>query len=422
MTPTVPAPPRKNILLLIPQLTYGGAERVFHDHGRELARHHRVVECVFESGTEVAFPTQNQLVALDVPAGAGPLGKLRALVRRVRRVKELKRAHRIDVCISHLEGADYLNLLSKGPEQVVLCIHNSKRHDPNIRGALGGLRRRVLMPVLYRAADRVVAVSRDLRQELLDTFGLRPAQVVTINNFFDVAGIRAKSAEALPAPDEALFRDYPVLISAGRLSPEKNQRGLLPVLRLLQTEDRVPRARLALLGDGPEREELLASCRELGLRAWSAWQTPPGPPDPERYDVFFFGFQANPFRYIARATVSVLPSDTEGFPMALCEAMACGVPVAATDCPTGPREILAPATPAAQRALGPEWTEYGLLLPLLTAGPLVAQNARLWSSALAGLLQEPARCREYAAQARRRVQDFAPGPIMRQWEAVIQGS
>lgn len=420
MRPDVSEQKRKNILLLIPQLTYGGAERVFHDHGQELARHHRVIECVFDSRTDVAFPTQNQLVALDVPAGTGPLGKLWTLVQRVRRVKELKRQYDIDVCISHLEGADYLNLLSKGAEKVVLCIHNSKRHDPNIRGALGGLRRRVLMPVLYRAADRVVAVSRDLRQELLDTFGLRPAQVVTINNFFDVEGIRAKSREALPAAEEALFSNYPVLISAGRLSPEKNQLGLLPVLRRLQTEERLPQTRLVLLGDGPQREALLARCQQLGLRAWSAWQDPQGAPDPAQYDVFFFGFQANPFRYIARATISVMPSDTEGFPMALCEAMACGVPVVATDCPTGPREILAPVTPAMQRAAKAEWAEYGLLLPLLTAGPLVAQNACQWSSALAGLLQNAAQRQDYAAKALRRVQNFAPGPIMQQWESVIQ--
>ncbi|WP_140465035.1 glycosyltransferase [Hymenobacter nivis] len=411
---------RKNILLLIPQLTYGGAERVFHDHGQELARHHRVIECVFDSRTEVAFPTQNQLVALDVPAGTGPLGKLRALVQRVQRVRALKREHEIDLCISHLEGADYLNLLSKGTEKVVLCIHNSKRHDPNIQGAIGALRRRVLMPVLYRAADLVVAVSRDLRQELLDTFGLQPAQVVTINNFFDVEGIRTKSREVLPSEEEDLFSNYPVLISAGRLSPEKNQLGLLPVLRLLQTEGQMPQARLVLLGDGPQREELLARCQQLGLRAWSAWQAIQGPPDPVLYDVFLFGFQANPFRYISRATVSVMPSDTEGFPMALCEAMACGVPVAATDCPTGPREILAPDTPATQRAEQAEWAEYGLLLPLLTAGTLVAQNTSEWSGALASLLREPVRRQQYAAQALQRVQHFAPGPIMQQWETVIQ--
>ncbi|OGX84181.1 glycosyltransferase [Hymenobacter glacialis] len=332
MSTTTAAPPRKNILLLIPQLTYGGAERVFHDHGQQLARHHHVVECVFDSGTEVAFPTSNTLVTLDVPAGVGIVGKLCSFVQRIGRVKQLKREHRIDVCISHLEGADYLNLLSKGPEQVLLCVHNSKRHDPNIQGALGWLRRRVLMPWLYRAADYIVPVSRDLRQELIDLFGLTPAKVVTINNFFDVDGIRQRSQQPLTAAEQTLFGQHSVLITAGRLAREKNQTALLEVLHTMRSQGNQA-AKLVLLGDGPLRAGLLLRCQELGLRSWQVWD---GTPLTSDFDVYFLGFQNNPFQYIARAAVSLLSSSTEGFPMALCEAMACGVPVVSTDCPTGP--------------------------------------------------------------------------------------
>ncbi|MCC2547907.1 glycosyltransferase [Hymenobacter sp. BT175] len=412
---TAAAPRRKNILLLIPQLTYGGAERVFHDHGQELARRHHVVECVFDSRTEVAFPTSNTLVALDVPAGAGIVGKLTTFVQRVQRVKALKREHRIDVCISHLEGADYLNLLSKGSEQVLLCIHNSKRHDPNITGALGWVRRRLLMPLLYRGADFIVPVSRDLRQELIDLFGLSSRKVVTINNFFDVEGIRQRSQEPLDPAEQALFDQHPVLITAGRLAREKNQTALLEVLhRLRRTGDQA--TRLVLLGDGPLRADLLQRCQELGLRSWQAWDSTPLTPD---FDVYFLGFQSNPFRYIARAAVSLLSSSTEGFPMALCEAMACGVPVASTDCPTGPREILAPQTPADQYAATPEMAEFGVLLPLLGAGPALEQSAPVWADTLAALLADPAKRSYYAAQAHARVQDFAPQKIMQQWEALL---
>jgi glycosyltransferase involved in cell wall biosynthesis len=412
---TAAAPARKNILLLIPQLTYGGAERVFHDHGQELARHHHVIECVFDSRTEVAFPTTNTLVALDVPAGTGVVGKLRSFVGRIRRVKQLKREHHIDICISHLEGADYLNLLSKGPEQVLLCVHNSKRHDPNIRGALGWLRRRVLMPWLYRAADYIVPVSRDLRQELIDLFGLAPAKVVTINNFFDVEGIRSRSQQPLSAAEQALFAQHPVLITAGRLANEKNQTALFEVLHTMRRHGNQV-AKLVLLGDGPLRADLLQRCQELGLRSWQIWD---GAPLTSDFDVYFLGFQNNPFQYIARAAVSLLSSSTEGFPMALCEAMACGVPVVSTDCPTGPREILAPQTPAAQYAATPEWAEFGLLLPLLGAGPTLAQSAPVWAETLSSLLADPARRTYYAAQAHARVQDFAPGKIMQQWEALL---
>lgn len=405
----------QTILLLIPQLTYGGAERVFHDHARELARHHRVIECVFDSRTEVAFPTENRLLALDVPPGAGLIGKLRTFIGRIRRVRALKREHNVSVCISHLEGADYLNLLSKGPEKTILLIHNSKRHDPNIRGALGWLRRRVLMPVLYRSADRIVTVSRDLRQEMITLFGLPPQQVQTINNFFDVDGIQRRSQEPLPAAAEALFAQYPVLITAGRLSREKNQAALLPVLQELRRLGDA-RTKLALLGDGPTREAVLSQSRALGLRTWSVWDEQPLTPD---FDVYFFGFQANPFQYVSRAVLSLLPSMTEGFPMALCEAMACGVPVASTDCPTGPREILAPTTPAEQYAAAPEWAEFGLLLPLLNEGANLKPAAPVWAQALTVLLNDAGRRAHYAAQAQTRVQNFAPGIIMQQWEQLL---
>lgn len=414
---TTPDPGKKKILLLTPHLTFGGAERVFHDHGEQFARlGHQVTECLFDQKV-IAFPTQNALISLDVPGRPGVPGKLRTFWERVRRTVQIKRETGAQVCISHLEGADYLNLLSKGTERVILCIHNSKRHDPNIQGAVGWLRRAVLMPRLYQRADKIVCVSRDLRQELLDTFGLPSEKVVTINNFFDVEGIARKSREPLTAAEEAVFADNPVLLASGRLGPEKNQLALLPVLAELHRRGQHrQQSKLVLLGDGPVRPQLLAKCQELGLRAWQAEDGHPFGPG---YDVYFLGFQTNPFRYLARATVSLLPSLTEGFPMALCESMACRVPMAAADCPTGPREILAPQTLAGQYAAAPEWAEFGLLLPILTPGEALPAAVSQWADALSTLLDDPGLRRRYVAKAHERVQDFAPARIMQQWEAVL---
>ncbi|RYE91453.1 MAG: glycosyltransferase [Cytophagaceae bacterium] len=148
---------------------------------------------------------------------------------------------------------------------------------------------------------------------------------------------------------------------------------------------------------------------------------PPPPENSVEFEVFFMGFQANPFRFVRRATVAVLSSLNEGFPLALCEAMACGVPVASADCSTGPREILAPNTPLKQYAAAPEWAEYGLLLPML--GKTRAEHAATaqpWVAALGELLNDPARRAHYAAQASRRADDFATRPVMAQWEQLIE--
>lgn len=412
----------KNILLLIPELRFGGSGRVFHDHGRAFARAgHAVTECVFDSRARIDFPTQNQFVGLDVaPAGVSALGKLRMLGRRVRRLRQLKRELRIDVCISHLEGADYLNLLSRGREQVVLCVHNSKRHDPAYSGVAGWLRRRVLMPLLYRRATRVVAVSRGLRQELIDYLRLPAGLVETITNFIEPAAIRARARVGLPPAEAAWLAQGPVLVAAGRLAPEKNHLALLPVLAGLRAAGH-PTLRLLLLGDGPTRPALLAAAAALGLRACDGAALGNSlPPDPAA-NVLLLGFQANPFPYVAHAAVSVLPSLTEGFGLALGEALACGVPVASADCPTGPREILAPATPLGPPTAGPEWAEFGLLLPVLRPeAPDYAASLAAWVAGLGELLGSAARRAHYAAQAPRRVAGLAPTPALARWEALLQ--
>ena len=84
------------------------------------------------------------------------------------------------------------------------------------------------------------------------------------------------------------------------------------------------RARLVILGEGPDRDGLTALARKLGIAD----------------QVDFPGFESNPFASMARARVFVLSSRFEGLPTVLIEAMACGVPVVSTDCPSGPGEIL----------------------------------------------------------------------------------
>jgi hypothetical protein len=126
---------RKKILMIIPNLGLGGAQRAFHDHSVELSKYYDVTEAVFDLDSENLYPSGNPLVTLGVEGGGSILDKARNFWQRVAQLRLLKRKVRADVCISHLEGADYVNILSKGSEKVVLLIQGSKTYDDNISGA-----------------------------------------------------------------------------------------------------------------------------------------------------------------------------------------------------------------------------------------------------------------------------------------------
>ena len=307
-----------------------------------------------------------------------------------------------------------MNLLSGGPGKTILCVHGSKLHDANIRGPIGWLRKNVLIPALYNRADRIVTVSRDIIPELVEGFGVKLEKLLTINNFFEVARIEAKSQEPLSAAEAAVYAAAPVLVTSGRLTLQKNQTPLLGIfMALLQQQQ----AKLVFVGDGELREPLVTYARTLGLRVFAAWEETLLTP---HYDVYFLGLQQNPFKYLRPATAFVFPSAWEGFPMALGEAMICGLPVLSTDCPTGPREMLAPATSAPNKPLRRvETGAYGMLLPMLNQPATLASDQAEWTTALTTLLAnapEQARLGQLAAQ---RMQDFTRERIFGQWVKLI---
>jgi glycosyltransferase involved in cell wall biosynthesis len=83
--------------------------------------------------------------------------------------------------------------------------------------------------------------------------------------------------------------------------------------------------------------------------------------------VIFLGYKENPYRYFNKSKIYVLSSIFEGFPNALVEAMSCGLPVVAADCPSGPREILSPSSSLHEEFKVVTMSEYGILVPKMNS-------------------------------------------------------
>lgn len=180
------------------------------------------------------------------------------------------------------------------------------------------LQRRRLGDWTYRTADCVVSNSSVLSRDLINFYQLPATKVHTWLNSRDFDRIdrhAARDDAAWPLPGKRI-------VVTGRLAPQKGFDALLQAIARL--DDTTLPVQVAILGQGPDETSLkeLAAKLEITDR------------------VRFLGFQANPFAYYRTADVFVLSSRFEGLPNALIEAMACRVPVIATDCPTGPREIL----------------------------------------------------------------------------------
>src|SRR5690625_2500259 len=131
-------------------------------------------------------------------------------------------------------------------------------------------------------------------------------------NFYYIEGINELAKEPVEQRFELLF-DHPTIITVGRLTKQKGHWHLIRAFKIVKNE--IPNAKLVILGDGPLKSYLISLSKQLELED----------------DVYFLGFQKNPFKYLVNSDVYAFPSLYEGFPNALCEAMACGLPVISTD-------------------------------------------------------------------------------------------
>lgn len=184
--------------------------------------------------------------------------------------------------------------------------------------------KRIFVPYLvrrlYSGADAVVAVSDGVADNLAAFARLPRERIRVIHNPVVTDQCGQTSAQDTSHPWLAEHH-IPLVIGAGRLTRQKEFGTLVQAFSLVR---RHRLARLMILGEGEERDSLEALVRRLGLGQ----------------HVQMPGFVPNLAGYTANASLLVLSSAWEGFGNVLVEALACGCPVASTDCPSGPREIL----------------------------------------------------------------------------------
>lgn len=217
-------------------------------------------------------------------------------------------------------AAAIINLIPFQQTRYVITEHNDPILTHKATKTIKTKMARLFRSVLFPRVAHIVTVSEGLREPLIRNFGCSLDRTTTIYNPIPVAQIQQRSTA--PVTHRWLTqRDVPVILSVGRLHIAKDFIGLIEAFEIVRkTRD----ARLLIIGDGPERTSLEKEVSERGLSD----------------EIDLPGFSDNPYAYMSKADVFVLSSQWEGFAIVVAEALACGQKVVATDCPSGPAEIL----------------------------------------------------------------------------------
>jgi glycosyltransferase involved in cell wall biosynthesis len=301
------------VCFVIPSLTSGGAERVAVTVLSALADDYERVLYIFSGADGVYFDR-------IAPGVQVVIAREHSWLRRLVELARFLRAARPDVVMPFLSYfiTALAVWLSRVPARVVFNQGTPTTgflEDPDFSWRQP-LRRALFAAATrwaYRRAAAIVVTSRGVADDLVDHYGVPRSQIRILHNPVDLDAIASAAREPL----DATASGGPVLVAAGRLASVKDY----PLL--IEAMSRLAAPRAWILGEGPERDRLQQMVVERGLG--------------DR--VRFWGFQANPWRFIARADVFVLTSRYEGFGNVVIEAMACGTPVVATRSP-GTAEIV----------------------------------------------------------------------------------
>jgi glycosyltransferase involved in cell wall biosynthesis len=302
---------------LLPSFGTGGTERATLNLAKGLLERGYAVDLVVltaRGGLVSSVPEGARVVELGISRSRF------ALLKLVRYLRDTS----AEVLICAQSHINLLGIIARDIARVKLpvVVREVNHLGSVIQHPAGALERfyPLLLRVLYPRAAAILAVSQGVSRDLMAHLSLPEDRIQVCYNPIDLELIQErKTAEPeIPWPGDP---STPRLLSVGRLVPQKDHATLIRAFtRLLGTRP----ARLMILGEGPLRAGLEKQIRDLGVQGLVSL---PGEVD-------------NAFPYMAGADVFVLPSAWEGLGNVLLEALACGTTVVATDCPSGPAEIL----------------------------------------------------------------------------------
>jgi glycosyltransferase involved in cell wall biosynthesis len=370
---------KPKVLFVINSLTGGGAERVMATlltNSEAWSDRYEIALALLDDNARM-FDLPEWLRVFQLDCKGGTLASIKGM-------EQIIAAFEPAITLSFLTRANVASgfaMMKRGRPWIISERTSTPAH---LATRLRQLVTKGIMRLVYPRASRLIAVSAGVAGSLTRRFGIASDKIEIIANPVDIGALQLAAQDS-----SGLQIDEPYIIAVGRLVHVKNYKLLIEAF----AKSELP-CRLVIAGDGPERAALVRLAEELGV--------------PDR--VTFAGWLANPCPLLSRASIFALSSNVEGFPNALVEALALGVPGVATNCRDGPAEILNGTS--VESVAGLKVATSGVLSPV--------GDVQSFARALQLAFEPPLRDR-LAAAGRERARDYSAKAVAGTYWRVIEG-
>ena len=308
--------------------------------------------------------------------------------------------------LSFLDISNYLNIITglfpRGHGSIVSIRTNLSRcYSKGLKSFI----HKFLIRLLYPKATLLIANSEGSRLDMVKNFDIPEEKIKVIRNGYDLDAINKLAAENVDG--SLLARE--AIVTVGRFMHSKGHREMLEIFSKIKKKGYG--GVLLIIGSGPLQARLTEFAFQLGIEK----------------DVFFLGSQDNPFKFISKSRLFLFCSFWEGCPNVLAESLICGTPVASSDCPNGPRELLFLEKENIVETEGAEGLKIyemdgGVLLPTFSMGQTPEERAALvdlWSDYLFGLLNDEKKMERFKQSTRLYHDSFCHKKVIDQWRQVL---
>lgn len=389
----------KRVALMVNSLQFGGIERVISNLSKYLEESGYEIHLLLMDDSDIAYPYGGKVhrISFYYKKNAPVMSLLTWQHWILTYYFKIKL--KIDVTISAFEFLNVLNLLA--PHGVMIPTLHNYRLQCDVSPIVKDRIIEWIFSKIVKKANSLVVVSEGIKQKIKSLYHFPPQKITCIYNMFDDDTIRQSAAKQIDSEIERFITDQ-TFVTMARMVDQKSIHKLIIALSCLT--DKYPEARLIIVGDGPMREKLSQLVISLNLQE----------------KVYMTKFLQNPFGIVSRSGKFVLSSYYEGFGNVIVEAMCCSACVIATDCKSGPREIIAPDTN--NIANGIELCEYGILTTPHDGKWTIEVDKSVThlAQAMEMIITDEALYRHYREQSAKRALDFTVSVIGKKWIDCIE--